>query len=219
MNRIIKYIINEELPFTFIIFYLVGLALYFTPSTHNLFILIIPYTLVLVTAAIFLHHKEWNIKTIAVLVSIFILSIVAEIIGVATGKLFGVYAYGGGLGFKIANVPVVIGLNWIFLSYASNSIISKYTSKKIPIIIGAASLMVIYDILLEKVAPLLYMWEFSNNKPPINNYVVWFLIALIFNWGIQTFKINTHNRPARWLFFIQLGFFIVIVIHHIYTKQ
>ena len=102
MNRIIKYIINEELPFTFIIFYLVGLALYFTPSTHNLFILITPYTLVLVTAAIFLHHKEWNIKTIAVLVSIFILSIVAEIIGVATGKLFGVYAYGGGLGFKIA---------------------------------------------------------------------------------------------------------------------
>ena len=219
MNRIIKYVINEELPITFIIFYLVGLVLYFTPSTHNLFIIITPYTLVLVTVAIFFHHKEWNTKTIAVLVSIFILSIVAEIIGVATGKLFGVYAYGVGLGFKITNVPVVIGLNWIFLSYASNSIISKYTSKKIPIIIGAASLMVLYDLLLEKVAPLLYMWEFLNNNPPINNYVVWFLIALIFNWGIQTFKVNTNNRPARWLFFIQLGFFIVIVIHHIYTKK
>ncbi|WP_299438351.1 carotenoid biosynthesis protein [uncultured Aquimarina sp.] len=219
MNRIIKYIVNEGLPITFIVFYCVGLALYFTPFTHNLFILITPYTLVLVTVAIFLHHKEWNIRTIAVLVSIFILSIAIEIIGVATGKLFGVYAYGKGLGIKIVDVPVIIGLNWVFLTYASNSIISKYTSKNIPIIVGAASLMVLYDILLEKAAPLMDMWVFSKNDPPINNYIVWFLLALIFNWGIQKFKINTNNPPARWLFFVQFGFFIVLVILNIYTKE
>ena len=213
MNRIIKYLFNEGLPITFIVFYGVGLVLYFTPHTRNLFILITPYTLVLVAVAIFSHHKEWNIKTIAVLVSIFILSIITEIIGVATGKIFGVYAYGKGLGFKIADVPVVIGLNWVFLSYASNSIISKYTSKNIPIILGAASLMVLYDILLEKVAPLMDMWLFSKNDPPISNYVIWFLLALLINGVIQHFKINTHNRPARWLFFIQLVFFIIIVIH------
>lgn len=216
MNRIIKYLANEGLPITFIVFYCVGLVLYFTPLTHNLFILITPYTLVLVALAIFLHHKVWNIKTIAVFVSIFILSIIVEIIGVTTGKIFGIYEYGNGLGFKIADVPIVIGLNWVFLVYASNSIISKYTSKNIPIIVGAASLMVLYDILLEKVAPLMDMWLFSKNGAPISNYVVWFLLALFFNWAVQQFKINTHNRPARWLFFIQFGFFIIIAIHNEY---
>ena len=219
MNRTLKLIVNEGLPITFIVFYLVGLGIYFTPFTRDLFMLITPYTLVLVAAAIFSHHKVWYTKTVLVFASIFILSIIVEIIGVATGKLFGVYEYGNGLGIKIADVPLVIGLNWVFLVYASNSIISKYTSKNIPIIIGAATLMVLYDILLEKVAPLMDMWQFENNDPPISNYVVWFLLALLFNGVLQYFKIRTHNRPARWLFFIQLGFFIIIVIHHIYSSS
>ncbi|WP_299256919.1 carotenoid biosynthesis protein [uncultured Aquimarina sp.] len=219
MNRIVKYIVNEGLPITFIVFYCVGLALYFTPFTHNLFILITPYTLVLVSAAVFSHHKKWNVKTIAVLASIFTISIVIEIIGVATGKLFGVYEYGKGLGVKIADVPVIIGLNWVFLTYASNGIISRYTSKNIPIIVGSASLMVIYDILLEKAAPLMDMWMFSKNDPPINNYVVWFLLALIFNWVIQRFRVNTNNESARWLFFVQFVFFTILVIFNIYSKK
>ncbi|AXT50693.1 carotenoid biosynthesis protein [Aquimarina sp. BL5] len=219
MNRIVKYIVNEGLPITFIVFYCVGLALYFMPFTHNLFIVITPYTLVLVSIAVFSHHKEWNTKTITILGSIFILGIMIEIIGVATGKLFGVYEYGKGLGVKIAEVPITIGLNWVFLTYASNGIISKYTSKNIPIIVGAALLMVLYDILLEKAAPLMDMWMFSKNDPPINNYVVWFLMALIFNWVIQRFKVNTQNRPARWLFFVQFSFFIVLVVLNIYTNK
>jgi len=216
MNRIFKYLFNEGIPITFIVFYVVGLVLYFLPLTHNLFIQITPYTLVLVSVAIFSHHKEWNIKTIAVLASIFILSFITEIIGVATSKIFGMYTYGEGLGFKIADVPIVIGLNWVFLTYASNSIVSKYTNKNIPIIVGAASLMVLYDILLEKVAPLMDMWLFFKNEPPVSNYVVWFLLAIFFNWAIQQFKVNTHNRPARWLFFIQLCFFVIIAIQNEY---
>jgi len=164
--------------------------------------------------AIFSHHKKWNIKTIVVLASIFILSILIEIVGVATGKPFGVYEYGKGLGVKIADVPIVIGLNWVFLVYASNGIIAKYTSKNSLIILGAALLMILYDILLEKVAPLMHMWQFSKNDPPINNYVSWFLLALCFNWAIQYFKVNTRNRPARWLFFIQLIFFAIIVVYN-----
>ena len=213
MNRTITYLVNQGLPITFAVFYCIGLVLYFTPLTQNIFKLITPYTLVLVAVAIFLHHKEWNSKTVVVLASIFILSIVIEIIGVATGKLFGVYEYGQSLGVKIIVVPIVIGLNWVFLVYASNGIMNKYASKTSFITLGAASLMVFYDILLEKAAPLMDMWQFSESVPPLSNYVAWFLLALCFNMVIQYFKINTRNRPARWLFFIQLGFFAIIVAH------
>ncbi len=219
MNRVVKYVINEGLPITFIVFYCVGLALYFIPFTHNLFVIITPYTLVLVSLAVFLHHKDWELKTMIILASIFIVSIIIEIIGVTTGKLFGEYEYGKGLGIKIADVPIIIGLNWVFLTYASNSIISKYTSKSTLIILGAALLMVLYDILLEKAAPLMDMWVFSKNEPPLNNYIVWFLLALLFNWVIQIFKINTNNRPARWLFFVQFVFFIILVILNNYIKK
>lgn len=201
---------------TFVIFYAVGLALYLTPFTHHLFIRIIPYTLVLVALVIFSHHKGWKTNTIAVLTGIFALSSIIEVIGVATGKVFGEYVYGQGLGIKIADVPIIIGLNWVFLVYASNSIISKYTANNTMIIFGAAALMLLYDILLEKVAPLMDMWSFLENDPPVSNYVVWFLLALLFNWGIQHFEINTRNKPARWLFFIQFCFFMIIAIHHEY---
>jgi putative membrane protein len=216
MNRILTYLVKDGLPITFIVFYSVGLALYLIPFTHELFIQITPYTLVLVAVAVFSHHKEWGPKVIGVFAGIFLLSFITEVIGVATGKLFGTYVYGEGLGFKIADVPLIIGLNWMFLTYASNSIISKYTSKNIPIIVGAALLMVLYDILLEKVAPLMDMWAFLRNDPPVSNYVVWFLMALAFNWAIQKFKIDTQNRPARWLFFIQIGFFVIIAIYNEY---
>ena len=218
MIRTLTYCIKEGLPITFIVFYSVGLVLYFTPFTHNLFILITPYTLVLVALAIFSRHKEWDLKTVLVLTSIFVLSILIEIIGVRTGTLFGTYAYGKGLGVKVANVPIVIGLNWVFLSYASNSIISKYTTKIVPVSVGAAVLMLFYDILLEKVAPLMDMWQFAENDPPVRNYALWFLLALCFNWAIRQFKVNTNNIPARWLFFIQCGFFTIIVIQHIYQR-
>lgn len=215
MSRTIKYLINEGIPIIFIAIYFVGLVLFFIPFTRDLFILITPYTLVLVTVAIFSHHKEWNAKTIAVLVGIFILSTVIEIIGVATGELFGEYEYGKGLGFKMANVPVIVGLNWIFLAYASNGIVSKYTSKNVLIILGAASLMLVYDIILEKAAPLMDMWVFSENSPPANNYAMWFLLALLFNVVLQVFKVRTINTPARWLFFSQLVFFSIIVCHYL----
>ena len=99
------------------------------------------------------HHKKWNATTITVLVVIFMVSIGVEIIGIATGKIFGVYEYGRGLGIKIADVPVIIGLNWVFLVYASNGITSKYTSNPILIIAGAALLMYYTIWFLKKQLP------------------------------------------------------------------
>ena len=58
------------------------------------------------------------------------------------------------------------------------------------------------------------MWQFFNNEPPINNYVMWFIMALFFNWSIVKFKVNSHSRSARWLFYSQLSFFVIIVFHH-----
>lgn len=209
----LNWLISKNgLPYTFVVFYIVGICLFIIPSTQKLFISIIPYTLILVAIAVFFYHKEWNRKTFLVLVSIFIFSILAEIIGVATGKLFGTYSYGVGLGYKLFNVPLLIGINWIILVYGSNAVLSKYSANKYLKIIGASILMVIYDFILELAAPYMLMWEFAPIRPPFENYLMWFVLAIVFNSAIELFNVNTNNKPARALFITQIFFFLIIVI-------
>ena len=65
--RNIKWLITKDgLPFTFVAFYIVGVVLFTLPITHDLFILITPYTLVLAAFAVFYYHSEWNTKTVIV---------------------------------------------------------------------------------------------------------------------------------------------------------
>jgi len=209
----IKFITSYHgVSYLFLILYSVGLLLFFLPITHDLFIAVTPYTLVLVSSFVFYYHKSWNPKTIGLLMTVFVLSILIENIGVATGKLFGTYTYGIGLGFKVFHVPILIGLNWVVLVYASNGIIAKITSNSYLKIIGSSALMVIYDYLLELAAPAMQMWEFDPINPPLQNYAMWFLLAVIFQVGIEVLKVNTHNRSASVLFVIQMLFFLLIAI-------
>jgi hypothetical protein len=61
-------------------------------------------------------------------------------------------------------------------------------------------------------APLMDMWEFVPNSPPIQNYVLWFLMAIVFHTGIEIVKVNTNNKPGQSLFIIQVVFFLIIAI-------
>ena len=216
MKHLKELISRDGLPFTYAIFFAVGLVLYLFSVTRQLFILITPGTLLLVAVSAFYFHKEWNGKTVLVLFSIFTVSMLVEIIGVATGRLFGVYNYNPSLGIRIAGVPIIIGINWVVLIYASNAILSKITTNRILIITGASVLMVAYDLVLEQAAPLMNMWKFDNDFPPLRNYLMWFLLSLLFQFIIVLFNLNTNNKPARALFIIQIFFFLIVVIYSLF---
>ena len=219
MNNFVKLISKDRLPLSFVIFYFVGLGLYIIPATRQLFLIITPYTLVLIAIAMFYHYEEWNLNTSIVLFSIFVASIGVEICGVASGKLFGVYSYGTSLGYKIANVPVIIGLNWIILVYGSAAVVSALTTSNILKIVGGSALMVVYDFVLEKAAPLMNMWKFEKGYPPFQNYIVWFVMAIIFHFAVNVFRLNTNNKPARAVFIIQFFFFLIIVTYSLIFLQ
>jgi uncharacterized membrane protein len=212
MNNLNKRITKEGLPLTYGMFYTVGLILYFIPATRSLFIHIIPYTIILVATPVFVYHKDWNIKTLLVLISIFTISMLIEIGGVASGKLFGVYAYSTSLGVKIWNVPLVIGLNWVILVYGSHAILSKFTSNSWLRILGASVLMIVYDLVLEQIAPVLNMWIFESKDPPLRNYLMWLILSILFQSIIEIFSVNTDNRPARALFILQTAFFSILIL-------
>jgi len=211
MNSYVAKLTSErELPMNFIRFYVVGLVLFMLPFTRGLFVSITALSLLLVIGVILYNHREWNLKTILLFAFIVVSSFLLEMQGTATGKIFGAYYYDRGLGLKINNTPLIIGINWLFLVYASHDVanrISNYPS--IRILIGS-SLMILYDILLEWVAPFMQMWRFDSGYPPLQNFVAWFIAAFVFHSGFELLRIRTDNKPARMLFFIQAGFFVFI---------
>lgn len=212
-NKVLqKMISEEELPKTFLRFYFVGLLLFIIPYTRELFFSITAFTLILVIACILFHHKEWNKSTVLVFAFIAFSSFFLEVAGVNLGVLFGEYQYDISLGLKLWNTPLIIGLNWVFLVYASQSIISRFTNNAYLRIVGGASLMIGYDLILELAAPPMQMWHFKTFYPPVENFVTWFVAALFYHTLLVSFKISADNKSAGALFGIQMLFFAIISI-------
>lgn len=206
-NSWTKLISEKEIPMNFVRFYTVGLLLFMLPFTRELFISMTALSLLLVIGVILYFHKEWNIKTVFYFAFIVVSSFLLEMQGTTTGEIFGAYNYQRGLGLQINHTPVIIGLNWLFLVYASHDIANRITSHALQRILTGTLLMIIYDLLLEWVAPFMRMWSFNSGYPPLRNFVAWFIASFIFHSGLELLNIHTHNKPARMLFIIQAGFF------------
>ena len=208
---------THEVKKFFIIFYIVGIVGMGIPALLPYFIILIPYALVLnfMYVAYFHPHKT-HVPSLLVFSVIFILGIAIEVVGVKTGLVFGEYAYGSSLGPKVFSVPILIGINWLFLVYATASLFEAWRVSQTAKIILASLCMVGYDVVLEHAAPTMNMWSFSNNIVPIQNYVVWFCMALFFHFLIKRFRIQTKNPIVATVFFCQLLFFVAIVCMYKY---
>lgn len=200
-------------------FYAVGLLLFMLPFTRRLFMDITPLTILLVTGLVFYYHQTWNLKTLLYFIFVGVTGFLVEVIGVATGKIFGDYQYDVSLGPKLFETPLIIGLNWLFLIYATHSIAGYYTKKPVIKVFSASVLMVVYDLILELAAPCMQMWHFNTYYPPLKNFIAWFALSFIFISGFELLKIKTNNKAANWIFYIQSGFFILITLYSLLFLQ
>jgi putative membrane protein len=195
-----------------IFFFAVGIIGYTLPGTYPLFVKLTPIALLLSFLILGLFHRNYNFKNLFIFSGIYLFGLIAEMIGVNSGFLFGSYQYGGSLGPKIFNTPLIIGLNWLFLSYTAVSITEKIKTGVLVRNFAAAILMLFYDLVLEHVAARLDMWYWKEGIIPIQNYVTWFFLSLLLVWPIRKAQVDTRNSVAAILFFSQLLFFIGILI-------
>jgi putative membrane protein len=181
--------------------------------TYPLFIKLIPFALVLSFVALMLFHSskiDW--KTILFFLSIYVISFTVETLGVNTGQIFGYYSYGDGLGLKLFGTPFIIGVNWLFMVYCTAAIVERWKLHSIFKIIVAASIMLLYDLVLEQVAPKLDMWNWKNEIIPCQNYMAWFALALIFHSVLKILNIKTQNKLALIILGCQFLFFFLLFI-------
>jgi putative membrane protein len=132
----------------FVIFYSVGIAGMLLPFSFPLFVKLIPVALLLSSVALVFFHSTFNTKTLAVFTFIYLIGFFVEVLGVNTGIIFGNYIYGEGLGTKVFNTPLIIGLNWLLLVYITASVLeNKKLLVPIKIILGDA-MMLGYDMII-----------------------------------------------------------------------
>jgi putative membrane protein len=133
-------------------------------------------------------------------------------IGVNTGLLFGKYQYHHGLGIKLFETPILIGINWILMIYITSSIFTKLKYGFISQIIIPSSLMLIYDIIMERAAPKMEMWSWADNIIPIQNFLMWGLLAFVFHSIRYFLKIEIKNKMALPIYLAQIILFIFIIL-------
>jgi bisanhydrobacterioruberin hydratase len=215
MSIIINYckgLTEKEVYRFLIIYYAVGLTGFLVPYTRPVFEALIPLSVMLNLFLLLLFHKPFDVKHIVVFFVIAVFTIAIEAIGTNTGLLFGSYIYGSSLGIKMFNTPLLIGANWLVLAYGATAIVRSYEVLKKWVPFSAAGLMVLFDVFLEPVAMKTGMWSWENNQVPLQNYFMWFVVAVIVVGLMELFNIKTVKPVASRMFWVLMLFFLVLRI-------
>ena len=184
-------------------------------GNKEFFLAFTPINLFISFVLLFVNQKQLESKELKAAFLIFFIGMISEILGVKYGLIFGDYVYLDNLGVKILGVPVLIGVNWIILTFITGSLSSFIFKNKYVSIFMGAILMIGLDLLIEPVAPLLGFWIFDLQKVPLQNYLGWFVIGMITQ-ALFQFKIaekeltfSTHLLIINAIFFAFLNYQIV----------
>ena len=185
------------------------IGVYFLPDW---FLPATPITILVSSIVVFLRYEKYRSSRVTAFVVITVLSFLIELYGVKSGNLFGIYTYGNNLGWKIFDVPLIIGVNWAVLIMVAQQLTTHYIgiNSRFFSAISVATIMTTFDLLLEVLAPQFDFWSFTNmNYAPIENFIAWFGVSFVF--GLYSYShFRNQNRTAVLYGIAQMIFFMVL---------
>lgn len=194
--------------------YVMGSIWLLDPHTRQAALRVIPVALLASTVILlFFSEAPYTPRKILVFVAIVLLGYLLEVIGVKTGLIFGQYTYGCGLGYKLFDTPLIIGINWLFVTYASACTATLLTRANGLQWVYTVLIMLLYDVFLEMAAPKMDLWHWEGEVIPLQNYVVWGIAALFFLWLIRKNRLITVNVLALPFLLMQTFMFIVVAAY------
>jgi bisanhydrobacterioruberin hydratase len=189
------------------ILHLVGIAGIWSPYRAD-FVLLTPINLMVCLGLVLWHKKAgWSFIGLA-----YVIGFLVEVIGVKTGVLFGEYRYGQTLGLKIWETPLMIGVNWVMVTLTAGYVVNHF-SQTAPVwlkIIFGSFLMIFLDILIEPVAHKLDFWAWKDDIIPLQNYLGWWITALVMMFIFFKIEKGKRNKVGVALFLVQVSFFLVL---------
>lgn len=207
---------KQKVSITFIIlFHFFGFLGLCLPQTFSFFNALVPIHLFFMLIALGILHKDWNAAFVIYLIAAFLIGFFIEVIGVHTKLIFGEYTYGKTFGLKVFSVPLLIGINWIYMSYLAGTLVQRFLESYNTILkslIGAV-LMVLVDVFIEPLASKLDYWHWAGNVIPFQNYVAWFVVSFVLLSIFYSLPFYKKNNLSLLLYILQLLFFIGLTIH------
>lgn len=171
-----------------------------------------PYNLIY-TSLVFLAFQPLNqIRYLIAFFSIALIGFVFEVIGVATGLVFGQYTYGFSLGYQVFNVPVTISINWALLVSCAVLVASVFTKDRVLISLVSAIMVTLIDVLIEQVAPALDFWKFAGGLAGLHNYMGWLVLSFAMSFLFSGILLTGDKKPAFFIVVLQIFFFAVIYL-------
>ena len=166
----------------------------------------------LLSFALLLINTHLNRKTLLMLLLCFVVGMTAEIIGVKFGFLFGNYAYGDALGYKLLDVPLMIGVNWCILVFITGFIAQFFSNNLWLRVLIGVSLMLFLDLVMEPIAPKLDFWTFEGGLASFHNYFGWTIVALPLQWVFHKSTIKIAGPYPIHLYLLQFLFFLILLL-------
>lgn len=226
MNITTNYTKQQIATAVAILFHVIGLGgiLFFK---SNFIIQSTPFNLLLMFALVIWTQEEKNMAFFVFIVTVIAAGIAVEVVGVNTGRLFGEYTYGNVLGYKVKNVPVVIGINWFIIIYCCGVSIHtllmkaieklsvetaspKKSIRALSVIVDGATLAVFFDWIMEPVAIKLGFWQWQDGEVPLYNYVCWLGVSMVLLALFHFGTFSKRNKFAVHLLLIQAMFFLIL---------
>ncbi|KQN28618.1 hypothetical protein ASE92_19875 [Pedobacter sp. Leaf41] len=194
-----------------VIFHLVGMIGFLIPATQPYFIRLVPFHLLLMFAVIIFSYNA-DVKRLLLFVSgVFLSGYLVEVLGVHTGKIFGSYYYGDTLGYKIAAVPLLMGVNWVILIFSIGQMMKTFKVRNtiIASLLGAVALVTL-DYFIEPVAMKFDYWHWDLHEIPGQNFVAWFIVSVILLKFYYALGLKQQKYIGVTMFVSQLIFFVVL---------
>ena len=147
------------------------------------------------------------------LIAAYCFTFAAEAVGVATGAIFGEYAYGPTMWWQWLGVPFVIAINWCVLTLATNDLAERMVGRRPWLAAALASVLIaLYDVAIEPVAVALDYWQWGGGEIPLRNYLMWAVVAFIISLPLQLMGIRYRSPVLLVYLLAQLFFFLVLNI-------
>jgi len=198
------------IPFILFIFYTVGIVGISIHDLRSLTVSLTPMNLLLTMFLLLWGNGKLNVKVISAVIVAFILGFLVEVVGVHTGVLFGSYKYGEPVGLKLFDVPLMIGVNWFLLSFSSLGLVGQLFKNRYLKVFLSSLLMVALDVLIEPIAVELDFWSWENSNIPIQNFVMWFIAAIVINYFVDNLYSGINFKVSAYVFLAQVYFFGVL---------
>lgn len=202
-------LLKKHLPITIIaVFHLVGFIGFLISPAY--FRSLTPINLLLSAALVILMSNQSKGLFYLTLLLTALAGYFIEVLGVKTGWIFGHYHYGSALGYKLLSTPLLIGVNWALLIYATSQLV-QFENRYVNCILGAL-LMVGLDFFIEQSASRFDFWYWRGARIPLQNYIAWFLISIGINWFAHKELSQKPNLTAKAFYIVQVVFFVALYL-------